>query len=55
MHSKVHLIAEKHGGRYLSRSGNLTAVEGELPDYTVIALIQFPDMAAHLFMKPVGI
>ena len=43
---KVHLIAEKHGGKYLSRSGNLTAVEGELPDYTVIALIQFPTVEA---------
>ena len=43
---KVHLIAEKHGGKYLSRSGNITPVEGELPDYTVIALIQFPTVEA---------
>ena len=43
---KAHLIAEKHGGKYLSRSGNLTPVEGELPDYTVIALIQFPTLEA---------
>jgi uncharacterized protein (DUF1330 family) len=49
---EVHLIAEKHGGKYLSRSGNLTPVEGKLPDYTVIALIQFPTVeAAQAFVN----
>jgi len=42
---KVHEIVHKHGGKYLSRSGNLTRIEGELPDYTVIALIEFPSVA----------
>lgn len=41
---KVHDIVAKHGGKYLSRSGNLTPIEGELPDYTVIALIEFPSV-----------
>ena len=43
---KVHDIASKHGGKYLSRSGNLALLEGELPDYTVIALIEFPSVEA---------
>jgi uncharacterized protein (DUF1330 family) len=41
---KVHDIVAKHGGKYLSRSGNITSLEGEAPDSTLIALIQFPDM-----------
>ena len=44
--AKVHDIVAKHGGKYLSRSGNVTAVEGERPDTTLIALIQFPSMDA---------
>ena len=43
---KVHDIVHKHGGKYLSRSGNMTLLEGELPDYTVIALIEFPSVEA---------
>ena len=43
---KVHDIAAKHGGKYLSRSGNLTLLEGNLPDYNVIALIEFPSVEA---------
>lgn len=46
----VHDIAAKHGGRYLSRSGNIETLEGEPTDETLIALIQFPDRAAaHAF------
>lgn len=41
---KVHGIAAKHGGKYLSRSGNITAIEGELPNATIVALMQFPSM-----------
>ena len=26
--AKVHPIVEKHGGKYLSRSGNVTVLEG---------------------------
>ncbi len=44
--AKVHDIAAKHGGRYLSRSANITTVEGTPIDTTVIALIEFPSMEA---------
>lgn len=44
--AKVHDIAAKHGGKYLSRSGNVRAIEGEPPDTSLIALIQFPSMEA---------
>ena len=43
---KVHDIVAKHGGRYLSRSGNIRTVEGDAPDVTLIALVQFPSMEA---------
>lgn len=42
----VHDIAARHGGRYLSRSGNIRTLEGAAPDTTVIALVEFPDFAA---------
>ncbi len=42
----VHDIVAKHGGKYLSRSGNITTIEGEGLDTTLIALIQFPSMEA---------
>lgn len=41
--AEVHDIAARHGGRYLSRSGNIETLEGEDPGSTVIALIEFPD------------
>ncbi len=44
--AKVHDIAAKHGGRYLSRSPNVTLLEGEAPDVSLVALIQFPDVAS---------
>jgi uncharacterized protein (DUF1330 family) len=40
--AKVHNIVAKHGGKYLSRSGNIETIEGEGLDTTLIALIQFP-------------
>lgn len=43
---KVHDIVAKHGGKYLSRSGNIDTIEGKELDNTLIALIQFPDRAA---------
>ena len=58
--ARVHEIAAKHGGRYLSRSGNIETLEGDATDETLIALIQFPDRAAaHAFCadpeyKPFG-
>ncbi len=42
----VHDIVAKHGGKYLSRSGNIKTIEGEGLDTTLIALIQFPTMEA---------
>lgn len=44
--AKVHDIVAKHGGKYLSRSGNIDTIEGEGLDTTLIALIQFPTRAA---------
>ena len=44
--ANVHDIAAKHGGKYLSRSGNIKTIEGEGLDTTLIALIQFPSMEA---------
>ena len=40
----VHHIVHRHGGKYLSRSANIVTVEGEAPDYNVIALLEFPTM-----------
>ena len=44
--ARVHDIAAKHGGRYLSRSPNVKLIEGERPDVTLVALIQFPSVEA---------
>ncbi len=44
--AKVHDIAAQHGGKYLSRSANITAYEGSAPDANVIALIEFPTKEA---------
>lgn len=44
--ANVHDIVHRHGGKYLSRSANITTVEGEGLDTTLIALLQFPSMEA---------
>ena len=44
--AKVHDILAKHGGKYLSRSANITALEGTPPDADVIAIIEFPSVDA---------
>ncbi len=44
--ANVHDIVHKHGGKYLSRSGNITNLEGEPLDTTLIALLEFPSMEA---------
>jgi uncharacterized protein (DUF1330 family) len=44
--AKVHDIAAKHGGEYLSRSGNITNLEGAPLDTTLIAIIRFPSLEA---------
>ena len=48
--ANVHDLVDKHGGKYLSRSGNITMLEGETPESTLIALIEFPSIeAVHAF------
>jgi len=42
----VHKLVEKHGGTYLSRSGNIITLEGEEKDSTLIALLRFPSKQA---------
>lgn len=42
----VHDLVARHGGKYLSRSANITAIEGDPPDATVIALLEFPSPEA---------
>jgi uncharacterized protein (DUF1330 family) len=44
--ARVHDIVGKHGGKYLSRSGNIDTIEGDGLDTTLIALIQFPSREA---------
>lgn len=44
--TNVHKLVEKHGGRYLSRSGNIETIEGEKKDSTLIAILEFPSRAA---------
>ena len=43
---KVHDIVSKHGGKYLSRSGNITTIEGDPLESTLIALLEFPSRQA---------
>ncbi|HEX9392295.1 MAG TPA: DUF1330 domain-containing protein [Usitatibacteraceae bacterium] len=44
--ANVHKIVERKGGRYLSRSGNITVLEGPEKDCTLIAIMQFPSRSA---------
>lgn len=44
--ASVHEIVHRHGGKYLSRSGNVKTLEGEPLDTTLIALLEFPDIKA---------
>ena len=44
--ANVHPIVEKHGEKYLSRSGNVTVPEGEDRGNTLSAILQFSDVAA---------
>ncbi len=44
--ANVHDIVHKHGGKYLSRSGNITVLEGEKGDTTLIAIVEFPSLDA---------
>ncbi|CAN7400162.1 DUF1330 domain-containing protein [Phyllobacterium sp. LjRoot231] len=42
----VHDIVHKHGGKYLSRSGNIKVLEGKPLETTLIAILQFPTAEA---------
>lgn len=44
--TNVHHLVHKHGGKYLSRSGNVKTLEGKPLETTLIALLQFPSAAA---------
>jgi uncharacterized protein (DUF1330 family) len=44
--ANVHKLVARHGGKYLSRSGNITVLEGSAPDRTLVALLSFPSRAA---------
>jgi len=44
--NNVHKLVEKQGGRYLSRSGNITTLEGPDKDSTLVAIMQFPTKSA---------
>ena len=44
--AKLHDIVHKHGGKYLARSASITPIEGTTPDTTLVALLQFPTLAA---------
>lgn len=44
--ANVHKLVEKHGGRYLSRSGNIETLEGAPKDSTLIAILEFPSRDA---------
>lgn len=44
--TNVHKLVEKHGGRYLSRSGKIETLEGPDKDSTLIAILEFPTRQA---------
>ena len=44
--TNVHDIVSKHGGKYLARSANITTIEGEGLNTTLIALLEFPSTEA---------
>lgn len=49
--AKVHDIVHRHGGKYLSRSGNITTLEGNESTANLVAVIEFPTAEAlHAFV-----
>ena len=44
--ANVHPIVHRHGGKYFSRSPNIATLEGEEPDISLIALLEFPSREA---------
>lgn len=41
----VHALVEKHGGRYIAQSTEVTVVEGDGPAPSVSVILEFPDRA----------
>jgi uncharacterized protein (DUF1330 family) len=53
--ASAHEFVHKHGGKYLSRSGNVKTLEGNPLDTTLIAVMQFPSaQAAEDFVNDPG-
>lgn len=44
--ANVHKLVERHGGKYLSRSGHIDTLEGAATDSTLIAILEFPNREA---------
>ena len=44
--ANVHKFVARQGGKYLSRSGNITTLEGQNKDCTLVAVMQFPTKIA---------
>jgi uncharacterized protein (DUF1330 family) len=44
--AKIHGIVERHGGRFLTRSANIKTIEGDPPDVSLIAILEFPTAEA---------
>lgn len=44
--ANVHIIVHKHGGKYLSRSGNIETIEGAENVSSLVALLEFPSKEA---------
>jgi uncharacterized protein (DUF1330 family) len=42
--ASVHDLVHKHGGKYLSRSGNVKTLEGTPLDTSLIAIMAFPSV-----------
>jgi uncharacterized protein (DUF1330 family) len=50
--ANVHDIVHRHGGKYLSRSGNISTLEGEEFTANLVAIIEFPtEDAMQAFMS----
>ncbi len=50
--ASVHDIVHRHGGKYLSRSGNIETLEGDESTANLVAVIEFPTGdALHAFVS----
>ena len=49
--ANVHNIVDRHGGKYLTRSGNITTLEGKECTDDLVAVLEFPsEEAMQAFM-----